>query len=285
MEVIMKNFKLLLCMALAILTLMSVTLPAAAYTENSVTLYSMYIDGKQVGVVRYPARALSIYDSVEERLRSEHQEEVFINSDVYFKEIKTTGGQITNEKALVQSIEEAIDVKINAYAINIDGTKVCYVKSIQDAEKVIDDIKAPYIKKIEEKENSQLEEVAIKEVVSFDQELVSQSRIINPQQASEIILNGTEGYKEYEVKEGDSLWAIAHANNVSVTDLEKANPNIENYIIQPGDIIKVGQQQKLLTVVTKERIQYSEEIPFETEIREDRNLEKGKTKVIQEGEK
>jgi cell wall-associated NlpC family hydrolase len=41
----------------------------------------------------------------------------------------------------------------------------------------------------------------------------------------------------------------------------------------------------MVTVVTKEKIKYSEEVPFEIEVREDNTLEKGKTKVIQQGEK
>ena len=56
-------------------------------------------------------------------------------------------------------------------------------------------------------------------------------------------------------------------------------------LIRPGDIIKIGQQKKLLTVITKEKVKYSKEIPYETEVKNDSSLEKGKTKVVQQGEK
>src|SRR5699024_3879342 len=40
-----------------------------------------------------------------------------------------------------------------------------------------------------------------------------------------------------------------------------------------------------LNVVTKEKVEYSEEIDFDKEVKEDNTLLKGETKTIQEGEK
>jgi uncharacterized protein YabE (DUF348 family) len=60
---------------------------------------------------------------------------------------------------------------------------------------------------------------------------------------------------------------------------------LDGDIIRPGDIIRIGQQKKLLTVLTKEKVKYSREIPYETEVKNDSSLEKGKTKVVQQGEK
>ncbi|NLJ40114.1 MAG: LysM peptidoglycan-binding domain-containing protein [Clostridiales bacterium] len=281
----MKRFKLILCTALTILALMSATVPVLAYNGGSSTLYSMYVDGKDVGVIRYPARALYIYDSVEKGIRGSSREEVFISSDISFKEIKTRGAQPTKEKILAESIKDAIDIKTNAYAITIDGTKLFYVNSAHEAQKIIEDIKAPYIKSAKEREGCSLEDVSVKEEYSFVEELVSQDEIITPEEAEDIILNGREGYKEYEVKEGDNIWVIAEANDITLSDLEAANPGVSDRIIQPGEIFKIGHVERLLTVVTKERLEYTKEIDFETQVKEDRNLEVGKTKVLQEGEK
>jgi len=281
----MKNFKIILCTALLSLLLVNATIPAIAYTGDSSTLYSMYVNDKQVGIVRYPARALLIYDSIERGQREEYQEEVFIDSEIYFTEANVDLSRLTDDKALANAIEKAIDVKVNSISINIDGTKICHVKSIEEAQKIIDDIKAPHIQNIEEQEGSQLEDVTFKQKIDFQDEVVSVKDIISPEEAVEIILHGNQELEEYEVQEGDSLWSIAYNNNVSVSDLELANPDLEGDIIQPGDIIKIGQQKKLLTVITKEKVQYSKEIPYETEVRKDNTLEKGKTKVIQQGKK
>lgn len=281
----MKHTKLFLSLILILLVLLSLAVPTVAYTGDSSTVYIMFVGDRQVGTVRFAARALSIYDKVEDKLREEHKDEIYIDSDVYFKGTRTGLGGITDAKELAKSIEDAIDVKIKAHAIVVDGTKVCYVSSLQEAEKVMDEIKSPYVEAIEEKEDSQLEEVSIKEDLSFKEELVSENIIISSNEALELILQENQDIEEYEVKEGDTIWSIAEANDVDVADIELANPDIEDDLIRPGDIIKISQQQSLLTVVTKENTKYSKEIPFETQVEEDNSLEKGKTKVVQEGEK
>jgi len=282
----MKGAKYFWSAVLSLLIIIGFIIPTQAYTGDRLVAYSMYVNGQQVGVVRFAARGLSIYDRVEKKLKEQNEDDVVIDSNVFFREISIGTNRITDDKALAHAIEEAIDVKVNAYAINIDGEKICYVASSEEAQEVVENIKKPYEEAIEEKENSHLEEISLKQDVSFEEELVSQTKVISSEEAVELILHGSEGIKEYEVKEGDSLWSIANANNVQVEDLLLANPDIEeDELIRPGDVIKISQQQKLITVVTKEKIKYSEEISFETEVREDNTLEKGKTKVIQQGEK
>jgi cell wall-associated NlpC family hydrolase len=280
----MKKTRFLWSIALSIVLLISFTAPIIAFTGNSATVYRMYVNGEEVGIVKFAARALSLYDRVEKRLREEHDSEVFIDYNVHFKEAKMGEKEITDDKALEKAIKEAIDVKIKACAIKIDGEKICYLKSTQDAQNMVEDIKAPYIQKINENKDSQLEEITLKQDLSFEEELISENMVISNQDAMEMIVKGNEGFKEHEVKEGDTLWSIARANGIEVSELQAANPDIDNDIIHPGDIIKIGHQERLLTVVTKEKTQYTKKIPYETEVREDNNLPKGKTKVLQQGE-
>jgi len=281
----MKSVKFFWCAVLSLLMLIGFIIPTEAYTGDQPVVYAMYVNDQQVGVVRFAARGLSMYDRIEKKLKEQNKDNIVIDSRVYFREIRMGTNKITNDKVLAKAIEEAIDVKLKAYSINIDGEKICYVASKEEAQKVVEDIKKPYVEAIAEKENSQLEEISLKQDVSFEEELVSQTRVISSDEAVELIFHGSQGIKEYEVKEGDSLWSIANANNIEVEDLVLANPDIEGELIRPGDIIKISQQQKMVTVVTKEKIKYSEEVPFEIEVREDNTLEKGKTKVIQQGEK
>ena len=281
----MESTKFFWCIVLSLFMLIGFVIPTQAYTGDQPAIYAMYVNNQQVGVVRFAAKGLSIYDRVEKKLKEQNDNDVVIDSKVYFKEVRTGVKRITEDKALAQAIEEVIDVKVNAYAIKIDGTRICYVASSEEAQKVLEDIKKPYEEAIEKKENSELEEISLKQDVSFEEELVSQTKVISSEEAVELILHGSQGIKEYEVKEGDTLWDIANANDIKVEDLVLANPDIDEELIRPGDIIKISQQQKLVTVITKEKLKYSEEVPFETEVREDNTLEKGKTKVIQQGKK
>ena len=61
----MKNFKTLLCTALLSLLLINSAVPALAFTEDTdTTMYSMYVNDQR-RIVRFPARALLVYDSIE----------------------------------------------------------------------------------------------------------------------------------------------------------------------------------------------------------------------------
>lgn len=272
-------------MSLCMLMLVSMTGFSLAYSGDSNSVYAVYIDDQQVGTVKFAARALAIYDDVEKALRKSYDEEIFIDSNIYFKELKSGSKIITDEKLLAKTIEEAIDIRINAYSIDIEGKRICYVHTHRDAQKVADDIMAPYIKTIEENEETQLEESIFKEELSFDDELILVDEVISVGEAIQVILEGTETVKEYEVKEGDNIWTIAEANDVAVSVLEEANPEMKDAIIQPGDMVKIGKVEKLLTVITKEKTHYQEDIAFETEVKDDNKLEKGRTKIIQEGQK
>ena len=44
----------------------------------------------------------------------------------------------------------------------------------------------------------------------------------------------------YEVREGDSLWAIARKFNVSPTDLLELNNMDRNSRLKPGDTVRVA---------------------------------------------
>ncbi|MFY9279757.1 MAG: NlpC/P60 family protein [Caldicoprobacterales bacterium] len=281
----MKIYRSLLCVVFLSLLLILPSFPTFSYTGNSTTLYSMYINGQQVGTVRFPARALAIYDSVEKAQRDKYQEEVFIDSKIRFSKMDVGISRPTDDKALAKTIEETIDVQMNSISISIDGTRICHVKDMKSVRKIIDEIKAPYIQNIEEQENSQLEDIAFKENLNFKKQLVSVKDIISPEEAVNIILRGKQEYINYQVQENDTLQSIASQNKVSLSDLQLINPQLEDNIIKPGDIIKIEKRRNLLTVITREKVQYSEEIPYETEVRNDNNLEKGKTKVIQQGQK
>lgn len=279
----MKNFTIPLCMILLILILAGMTTPITAYTEDLSDIYIMYVNNQQVGVVKFPARALSIYDNVERRQRRGYQEEVFIDSEIHFKKVNAGANKITEDDILAKAIVDVIDINVDAYSININGTKVGYVKSTEEGQKVVDLIMEPYIEKVEQRENSQLKDVKLKQDIQFEYEVTSIGNVLNQEDAMGLILHGSEQLKEYKVKQGDTLWQIARKNGVSLSDLEIANPDLEGDIIQPGDIIKIGKQEKLLTVITQEEMQYSMEIPFETETRTDNKLERGRTRIVQQG--
>ena len=65
----MKSFSILLCTGLLFLIIFSLVVPTTILANDPSSLYTMYINGQEIGIVRFPARALAIYDRIEKGLR------------------------------------------------------------------------------------------------------------------------------------------------------------------------------------------------------------------------
>jgi len=251
----------------------------------TVPVFSMLINGQEVGTVKSPAKGLAVYDRVVEKLMNSYSDEVFIDADVVFREQKLHYGPISSEKDLAQAIEQAIVVKTNAYALVINGEKVCYVKDTEIVQQALDELKDAQAQKIQDKENSELQETHIKEDITYQTEAVAVSQLVDKQKLMTILTQGTEEVQEYEVKEGDTLWSIAKAFKIPFSVLEEANADRDTDDLHPGDKVKLTVEKQLVTVVATEKQKETKEIPFETEVREDNTLLRGKTKVLNEGKK
>lgn len=246
-------------------------------------VYSMYINNKKIGSVEFPAQSLRVYDQVIEKIKSEYEDDITIEAEVYFKE--ESGSHIIKKQELAQAIEEAIQIKKMAYGLVIDGHVACYLNSEEEINEVLEMIKTPYQKDVEQREDASLEKVEFKEDISIKQDMVLYQDILDIDSAFHAITQGPDSLKTYVVKEGDSLWTIASTNDTTVDELYAANPDLEGEIIQPGQELKLFAPRNLITVVTEEKVKEKEEIDFDKEVRKSDKLYKGETKVVQEGSK
>jgi LysM repeat protein len=278
-EIIIQIFFLILCF---------IFLTGFAYIQgysNGMTGYAMYINDVEVGVIRYAAKGLSIYDEVIAEIRERYDEQqIYIEADVYFKERYVYYGQLTGEAELARAIREVIEVKADAFAIVIDDNAVCFVKTYQEAEEVLERVKLSYQKTVQQMENTVLEDIDFKENVKIEPQTVLYSRIVDVDRAVQVITTGTEDIREYEVKKGDTLWNIARQFNMHVADIQAANPDLDSETIRPGQKIKLQDVVSLITVVTLEKKTYTQPIPFDTVIKDSSDLYKGEKRVSQKGQ-
>lgn len=280
----MRLTKRLLVIPLCILTAGSLVsfVPFVARQEASPIVYEMYVNDNRVGVIRHAAKGLSYYDKAIEEIKEKYPEDVTILSDVYFKEADGSQTAITGEPLIAAAIEKAVDIETPAYAININGNTVCYVRSIDEANRITEAVKAPFINEVQSS-GASLEEVRFAEDVRFDPVQIPFDMLVDEGEALSMLQQTTAGTTEYTILEGDTLWTIARANDMHVNDILALNPALDAENIKIGDRIALSAQKKLLTVITTEKSSYQEEIPYNEEIKEDKTLLQGKTQVVQEG--
>ena len=167
----------------------------------------------------------------------------------------------------------------------VDGEKVCYVEDTGIVQEVLDELKNTQVQKIQQDEKGELQETHIKENITYQPETVTVSQMVDKQALMAIFTQGTEEVQEYEAKAGDTLWSIARAHKIPFSVLKEANADRNIDTIHPGDKIRLTVEKQLVTVVATEKQTEIKDIPYETEVRQDNSLERGRTKVLKEGKK
>ena len=255
--------------------------PVRSQGEDVQPVYVMIVNGQEVGNVPTAARGLLLFDQALKELHQSYQEEVFIEGSVFFRE--KTSGRLDPEAVLKAAVRQSLDVKVDAYAILINGEVICYVRSKIEADKVLEAIQKPFIERIASEDNHELFNIALQEDITFHVERIMYAQRVEVNQAVHIITVGEEAPRVYEVQEGDSLWSIARAHGVRMEDIEAANPDLVGSTLRIGQNLNIMTIRSLVTVVTKEKYTYTEAIPFKSETKDDNTLLVGESKVVQQG--
>lgn len=131
-------------------------------------------------------------------------------------------------------MEEAVEIKTKAYAVSINDEQLCYVKTLQEAERLAEKIKQPYIDKIKSLQDTELEEVDFSENISFEPVTVDYDELADEQEALDKLQQNVEDKVEYTIQDDDTFWDIALKNDISVDEIISLNPGIDPERIKPG---------------------------------------------------
>jgi len=186
-------------------------------------------------------------------------------------------------KGLYALIKDKLDWQAEAWAICINNEPTLFLNSIENAQAALDGIKQYYLPKGENlglniEENEFAEKVAIK---AGNCEL---EQLKTPEEAVEAMVKGLDTIVTHTVKSGDSLWTIAHTNDMTVSGLKEINPQLKSELLQPGQAINLVKSEPLLTVVATMKTTVNEKIAFKTVYENDGNLWRGQQQVKQKGE-
>ncbi|MDK2882239.1 MAG: hypothetical protein PWP12_143 [Bacillota bacterium] len=187
--------------------------------------------------------------------------------------------EITPPEAMKEKLACALLGLTEAWAITVDGEACVAVASEEEAQAVVDGLKAAF----PPEEGTMVKEISFKEEVAFAPELVKEDQVHSVQAAIEYLLRGTDEMRIYEVKQGDSLWSIARAHDLRVADLEKANPGVSERL-QIGQKLNLIVPKPFVTVVSREEKTVTENVPFPVETVKDSSLYTYERKVRTPGQ-
>ncbi|MFJ7365952.1 peptidoglycan DD-metalloendopeptidase family protein [Peribacillus frigoritolerans] len=296
-----KGKGIILMMVSVILVLAGNRVTAAGISETT-TIQHVYLNDEFVGSVTDETEIENIVaDKVEEAQEDypdftfdKETQLKFVPEEVFDEDVK--------EDQAVKGIQDQLNVKAEAYEIDIDNQAVAFVASKEDAEDVLEEITLLYVneeeyaeyesgKKESEKDADSLKEpgsrildIAFSLPVTFKETMVYPDEIKSVDKTLSMIEEGKEETTIYEAKEDEDLEAIATSHDMDLDQLLELNPGQdEDKGVKEGERLYVTQRTPYVNVMVEREVLQEERIPFEKKVKEDDELPKGELITEQMG--
>ncbi|NMH70746.1 M23 family metallopeptidase [Bacillus sp. RO3] len=291
---------------LALTTLTFSSAAANSGTDQDLqTIYHVYMGNEYVGAVTNKEEVEAVLDERLDKAQGEHSDyQVDFNHEVTYIPENVFSAVKTNNQQVMESLNQSLSVEANAFALLINNKPVAYLKDEKAAEEALKAFKLNYVteeelKELESREKvdssnplpalkeneTRLLEVSFKEEVGLEQMQVKPEELKSSEEAAEFLKKGTLEEKAYKVQEGDVLGTIAEDHQLTTGKLLELNPELkEDDAIKVGSELNVTVYEPLLHVLVKKEAHKIEKIAYDKEVVEDSSMNKGDTKVKQEGQ-
>ena len=252
----------------------------AALTVSTMysTSYAVTVDGEYIGRVAEQEMVEKAIRTVESQGTRMLGTKFQVEGEVDYQFALTLKSDLSSQGDMEDYFYDQLDavsMELRMYDVRVNGESMGIVKNYEMLNKTLEDIKKKYINdqtiSAEFVENVRLEPVYSADVVSTIGEL------------QERLAENTTGETTYTVVSGDTFNAIAHANDMAVSDLKELNPDVNINRLRIGDVLNVKEYIPKLSVRTVEDQVYYEPIACPVVKVEDSSMYKGDTKVLVQG--
>lgn len=250
------------------------------YVYVSGIAYSVSINGNEFGKVRNKKQVEDLLLQVKEEYKNEHSAEISIGSQITYTKARASSKELIQSVPLEQIIRDEVIYTIQSFSISANDKSIAAFKTKEEADKVLEQIKTAYVK---EEDKAKYKEITFAEKVEVKQKFSKKDDIMGAEEAANFILKGTNEEKVHKVQSGESIWSISRKYNISMDNLQKANPKIDPNKIKIDQEINLLVPKPLISVKTIEVAQYKENIPFEEKSESSSSLYKDQTSIKVKG--
>ena len=241
--------------------------------------YVVSADGEKLFTVLNEEDVYTAVKAMEADVKQELGVEVCFEDELEVKRSLVRDSKVYSEEQIQTCLDEKLGSRVNAVAIVVDGNPKIYVPNQETAEKVLAELKESGSTV---GEGETLKEVALKETIEMQDCQVAVRNLDSVESALELIRTGEEKPMLYTVESGDTLWTIARAHDMMVDQITTINNLNENEILSIGQELVLSKCDPLISVVATVERKETQQIPFETELKEDNSV--NGIKITQEGE-
>lgn len=271
-------------------------------------VYQVYLDGKVVGVINNETDLYNLIDKEQKTLKNDYNvDKIYPPNNLEVAKVVTFKDEIMPVKDLYEKIKDTEPFTVKGYEITIDkgeklGKITLHVLNKKDFDDAINSIirmfvnvetYESYLNGTQEKdfeEGSILEKVSLEENITIKETLISTKEKIytSIQETSRFLLFGKdEATDTYTIESGDTIKSVANKHKLNSKEFLIINPEIksENTLLFPGQIVKIGYINPVVTVVTESIVVENQSVAYNTQTKYDTSMTYGTTKVEQEGVK
>jgi len=281
---LLKKFKfpfLVKRIAVLLMILMLTVGSVGVYAHLESFAYVVYLDGEEKGYVSSDTEFLAFVAELTAQAEERYGLQVRAVQEVRVEREQRRAAE-PNDWAVMDQVRQALIYDVYAYVITVNGKDTLAVRRYEDYEKVIEKLKAAYGSG---KENAVIRAVVLDDNVGARKTLVDPAALYAVDRAAEILRRGTDRREVYLVSRGDSLWTIARENNMTVNEIQEANPQLASAErIKPGEEINLVVAEPLVDVSVTQEVALQKQIPFETRYQNDSKLFRGNSRVVQPGQ-
>lgn len=243
----------------------------------------VFVGGESIGILEGKSiTAETIIDTIETQLEGTVGSDVKINEEITAKRMhiwKNRKKDISTLDYLIPKIRSMVTYKVNAAIIMVDGGKGAVLATEEQANKVLDRIKEPYLPAEGiEATTTWVEKVEITKDFVDSEEILKEDDAVTSLQATTTV-TGT-----YTVKGGDTFSKIAKTCKTTEDEILKRNEGMTiNTLIYEGQILNIPVEKPKLSIKTVETQVLIAVEPKTYEYRTDNNQPKSYQKVLQQG--
>ncbi|MHB8756949.1 MAG: LysM peptidoglycan-binding domain-containing protein, partial [Bacillota bacterium] len=230
--------------------------------------------GRQVALVRYA----SDKDAAEAGVSQEGADQTGAGAKG-----QPTLAELSDEAAVLEALSGLSPLVVDGFMIRVEGEDVVGLLSKDEAQAVVDELKAEEAARIQ-KRGASVSSLEIVQEVTVEAAAIPLDKLRAKDEAKRILARGTDRVETYVVSRGDSLWAIASKHGMTVDTLIKANPDLpKSLTINPGQKLNLIAATPYIDIVSVEIKTVKERIPFPVEVVEDASLWPWQVSVRQAG--
>ena len=296
-----------------ILSISSIFLLGFKLTENKEPneFYAVYLEGKQIGVVKSENDFNEYINKQEEQLKKQYNvDDIYTPKGVEIKKIVTYSNKTNSNEEIYKLLVASENFTIKGVVLNIkkEATEekkeeiitINMLNKKMFDEALVDIIKAfidddEYTKFMNSTQEpitdvgELIEDIYIQEKITYKEDYIptNEKIFIDKSELTMYLMYGTtDKQSSYIVKEGDTIETIAEKNKLNVQEFLIANPEFSsaNNLLYETQEVSVGLINPIISVVVEKHSVKEEVQNFVTEIKYDSNLVIGYSYVEREGE-